>query len=548
MNRTQRIASRVCTAKLLDDYGLVAALMRILKPDLAKLKRLAQRDKLFEISDYSFRSEGYFFDLDDTLEARAPELSGFRYSLCSQGGWGASAAPARSDWVSAAYHTSSKTFTVLINCRQARRFITEQPTVSNNWKYVYSWNVAEKAQFLMELDQVELTLRHELTHLIRDAHTMHLTRFVDTATPKQIKRYNETGHDTWAIEIDAQVNEMDQLRRRLGPKKYNSLTLDTLYAAVPTFHWTRKPNIVRKYWRKRLIREGLWTPGMEASLSAVTKSAFRLDLQGLPVPVSVRTSGTLEVPPRMWEEILTWAEGQQAAYDAFHKKEYLAYLQTLEYDDTTRKLLAQTLQALRDIIPVLKRTNTLIPARKPKPRVVRKFKTDFTGSRYQKLLDRATPEQRRQAEKKYGILTVELVLDYFGSIQGNVAGWFSADRSLIRVYSDESTLKHELAHFTQYYMKTLLEVPSFGGATKDLRRQNEEKEHDLLDIEFFPLIHSLSVELKHKGHITEDELHSWLGMGPEKPGFKVNETLQILKQKAPLKWHRAVKELLSNRA
>jgi hypothetical protein len=257
----------------------------------------------------------------------------------------------------------------------------------------------------------------------------------------------------------------------------------------------------------------------------------------------------------MFDEIWTWADGQQAAYRIYHDKKYLLHLQTLKTFDMPEgrkedwanhiaEMEEKTKESLRSSLTILKRTNTPIPRIKPKPRVSKKFKADFTDSKYKKIIDKASAEQKQAADKKYGTLTVELVLD--GNMVSGRGGTFFVDRSLIRMYVTKDILRHELGHFVQDYLDTLLRTTTFGQPSKKMREETDDKTHALLNVEFFTNLITLVEQLRNKQPQNKAELYSWLGTGPEVEGFETEPKLQLMKKKAPQKWQRAVKELLKS--
>jgi hypothetical protein len=114
--------------------------------------------------------------------------------------------------------------------------------------------------------KLKSTIRHELTHWIDDTlHNRHITNMI--VNPKFIKQVNTAfaaNHRKdirylMPHEITAMVNQIAELKRRLGDKKYNSLTWVELVALIPGLNSLNVD--MGQEWRKlmftRLAREKL---------------------------------------------------------------------------------------------------------------------------------------------------------------------------------------------------------------------------------------------------------------------------------------------------
>lgn len=117
------------------------------------------------------------------------------------------------------------------------------------------------------------TIRHELTHWMDDSlHDMYLTKalfraheIVKVDKSSAVKYYNDAvlhGYDDIyksPIEITPMVNQIAELKRRIGDKKYNKLTWMDLMVLLPTLESLNRKHGVE--WRKimfiRLARENL---------------------------------------------------------------------------------------------------------------------------------------------------------------------------------------------------------------------------------------------------------------------------------------------------
>jgi hypothetical protein len=218
-------------------------LLQVVKPTLQKIRVLAAKDKADEIAKVKSRLAG---NVSDLIRNPPEFLTGYEYEFIFEN-------RNRADkWAEPMYMPSQKLISV--------RFNTELPSLL---KRMYQWDDF-KVQFLRDTARIDSSLRHEVTHMIRDAQTHHIERYLDRRQKdrKVYEEYQQSGHQTLEFEIDAIVNSMDQLKKRLGPARYDKLTPERMSQMLPGFNWPTKPEILQK-WIKRLQREGLLTSGMQ---------------------------------------------------------------------------------------------------------------------------------------------------------------------------------------------------------------------------------------------------------------------------------------------
>lgn len=246
-----RVVARIFLAKLLDDYGGTKALMRILDKPLNTYRKLAVKGEFEELADLFYRKSGNISELLDnsTPEGFKEFLDSRRYKwevkfFNSQGASGVS-------WFRrAAYMTRDRIIAIQFN--------TGLPLTLSNYG---AWK-KERTRLLRDLSKTDVTIRHELTHLLRDAQTGHISEYTKQRArrPEVNESYAQRGHQEHEIEIDAIINGFDQLKKRFGEKRWNKLTPSRL-EELQMVRWPRDTKTLSK-WVNRLIREDLLTDGM----------------------------------------------------------------------------------------------------------------------------------------------------------------------------------------------------------------------------------------------------------------------------------------------
>jgi len=243
----------MAAAALLDDFGLTDALLRLVQPRMQVLLAAVKSDDLRTVEKLvGKRFSGRATSLVQGGLKKHPELKDYRYQIIFGG------LPADAYWIDGAYNPYDKTLHVYLNVGKAS-------SKYGNPMYRLDWEYRGKRECITELESLDVLIRHEATHMIRDSQTGHLRRNLDNETLSQSSIYMQTGHTEDNDEIDAIVNELDQLKKRLGSAAYDKLTPSMIERLVPGREWPKKPEVIHR-WVKRLIREGLLTTGMRQEL------------------------------------------------------------------------------------------------------------------------------------------------------------------------------------------------------------------------------------------------------------------------------------------
>lgn len=145
--------------------------------------------------------------------------------------------------------------------------------------------------------RVKSTIRHELTHWLDDSlHNMHLTKnakafnaLIKTGPAKDVQDFytkavahGEKDIYLAPLEITAAVNQIAEVKRRIGEKRYNNLTWADLMEMVPSLG-----NLNARLgaeWRKRmftrLARENLVGTNLTKNLESALINSLRKDYAG----------------------------------------------------------------------------------------------------------------------------------------------------------------------------------------------------------------------------------------------------------------------------
>jgi hypothetical protein len=233
------------SAKLLPDYGMTKAIMEKLRLPLDRMTRLIEIEDAKRLSRISTSVGGKVSDLADSTIP--PEFK--EYLDKEKYRWDVKFGTFMGDFLKLAqYNPHNKIILIYFN--------TALPLSIGK----YFWRKKDKA--LRDLEKTDVTVRHELTHLLRDAQTGHLKREVDKRkVDRQLQeKYLSRGHQEMEFEIDAIINGMDELRRRIGDERFDELTPKDLERMM-VVKFPRDTKTLSK-WVKRLMREGMLTTGM----------------------------------------------------------------------------------------------------------------------------------------------------------------------------------------------------------------------------------------------------------------------------------------------
>ena len=114
------------------------------------------------------------------------------------------------------------------------------------------------SQLKRDIARFDVSVRHEVTHALRDAETGHISKFTQKMSGNpQLNEFYNREHDNIEFERDAIVNGLSKLKRRMNDK-WDELTLADLRQLLPGLKlFPAMPMEYRKKWIDRLIREGL---------------------------------------------------------------------------------------------------------------------------------------------------------------------------------------------------------------------------------------------------------------------------------------------------
>jgi len=236
------------TAKLINDYGISDALAKIVKPMMADIVRSYSKG-----------------DYEGPLKYKGKEWRGFLRELATK-------KMPDEVWDALEFHTYRIKFV-----SSSRDYLHDASYTPNEKNVRLLYNVGlipelikhdefrgNKAKIITDLRRYASTIKHEVTHAVRDAMTGHITEFIQKM--KKDKKVREQysqgrGHLELEFEIDAIVNSIDVLRRRMG-KKWEFMTFKDVRKKMPGVRLPSRRDPMFKKWVKRLHREGLLTEAM----------------------------------------------------------------------------------------------------------------------------------------------------------------------------------------------------------------------------------------------------------------------------------------------
>lgn len=238
-------------AAILPDYGISDSIWTQISWMVEKMSRLAGADRLVELAKLNWKTGGPIWrEADDSIPEDLLEiLRDGEYK------WQAKFLNDVHLYAyQAAYSPQERTITL--------RFNTSLPMVLQRGLSRDFWK-EQKTQYMRDLFKVPTSIRHETMHLMRDAQTGHLKRYVERMkSDKSIfESYHSGGHGELEFEIDAKIASLELLRRRLGEDRYDKLTPARIEEMLPGFTFPEGGPQLAK-WVKRLMREGLLTSGM----------------------------------------------------------------------------------------------------------------------------------------------------------------------------------------------------------------------------------------------------------------------------------------------
>jgi len=238
MNRYDKIAADIMS-HLLDDYGVTNALTKLVKPHITTVKKLFDAGDTGALGSYYYNKEGKLGDLPGIK--KSPEnkfIMDIGYKILFAEGNG-------NCWSLVGYNPLSKYILLQYDILAAVNCLTTCPQYNDIFK--------------RDIARFDVSIRHEVTHAIRDAHTHHIKKFMERSKTdkKLVQEYNEHGHQDFEFEIDAIINSFDRLRKKIGVVRYNKLDEAGFENLLPGLRFPRVGNPARKVWMRRLEREGL---------------------------------------------------------------------------------------------------------------------------------------------------------------------------------------------------------------------------------------------------------------------------------------------------
>ena len=183
--------------------------------------------------------------------------------------------------------------------------------------------------------------------------------------------------------------------------------------------------------------------------------------------------GLLEPPPRMVDEIFDWVKANVAIKEYHYLIEQRDIYKSLVDDelniDSSRKKLLETEKNLKDVVAEIRGYSGAV-SKKPWKKLSKKFKTDFSGWKYRKLLPSGAKDS----------ITVRLNTNLgrggaeWNNSRKQMTIWVSYSRM---EYSDwqrqvahlRGLIEHELSHWAQYFVDEQLGVEGFGLPSRSMR-------------------------------------------------------------------------------
>ena len=250
MNRFGRIAERL-VAKLLEDYGITKNLYKKIKKHIDDIYEALKADDIDKLRALETKLggkevKGFLAELSSRLpEDVAKALIGMKYRVRFVD-------MARGYWHDAGYIPGKNEISIKYN--------VYLPAVVAG--------TGERDKLLKDIARTRMTMRHEVTHAIRDAMTGHIKEFIDRARKdKGVWRvYEEKGHQEIEFEIDAVVNQIDELFKGMSKREREAIGFGDLVKIFPGLRLPARGSSAFRVWVKRLHREGLLTGAMRNEL------------------------------------------------------------------------------------------------------------------------------------------------------------------------------------------------------------------------------------------------------------------------------------------
>lgn len=252
-SRYSKIAMRV-EAALLEDYGMANGLARLIKADMEAIIRATKKGDVDTVRAYAGRLHtGYLTKLatrriPDELREKYAKVT---YKIGFESSW-------NDYWGETAYRPDGSLIIAVYNVGIAERILMMSNPAERK---------ANLEKLIRDMSRYELTMRHEVTHALRDAQTGSIGEYVDRMMrDNQVAEfYNHHGHQQLDFEVDAVINAMAKLKKKKW-KIWNTLTMADIEKIMVGMRFPDKYTEADtwKMWVRRLTREGLLTDAMRA--------------------------------------------------------------------------------------------------------------------------------------------------------------------------------------------------------------------------------------------------------------------------------------------
>jgi BMFP domain-containing protein YqiC len=237
------------TAKLLDDHGIANRIMAMIHPILQKFKYLVTKEEFEKASQVSY---SYLGKLADFANGKIETNVGLRITMRNEG---------TNIWLDPEYDTFENEIRLTFNTGIPMQLIGQKV-----WeKY--------RMQFYRDMDRAIVSIRHEVTHALRNEVTHHMEkkyRKLNEWNKNDRAEYRENEHIVTEYERDATINGIAALKEKIGIERWNDMTLEQLNLLALGTNVTRALSGPKgRDWLRRMIREDLVGDKMWAGIRKI---------------------------------------------------------------------------------------------------------------------------------------------------------------------------------------------------------------------------------------------------------------------------------------
>jgi len=242
-------------SEILPDYGISEGIWSHISGTMENVVRLAGANRLEELSRLKWKTGGPIWrEADETIPPEFLKIlqdGDYGWYVEFEGNHGLVC-------YRAGYQPTEN--------RMSIRFNPSLPLILSQRSYFGKGSVwvEQKSQYMHDLGRMRHSIRHEVTHLLRDAQTGHIKKYVDKMKREDsvYEHYKSRGHEELEFEIDAKIAALASLRNQLGAERFDKLTPGRIGEILPGYRFPSGGPFLAK-WVKRLMREGLLTTGMK---------------------------------------------------------------------------------------------------------------------------------------------------------------------------------------------------------------------------------------------------------------------------------------------